>query len=207
MKALCMIHNLEFPDEVSYRLHKNQTHGNSSLPPGVSPEMLPSKEFIDIVKNIESKKEVVPQQPVELVPTTVETPAGSVTIPLPKNPATTPLMPSQQEIKQEVITPLRLTYQYVGICPEHKMPVETLGFHVLESYVISAYCMTGKHKITEKIVPELDDTKDAQKRNRSKNSLHKSDGDIQGIRVAENARTRPHGRYKKDVKRTSGISQ
>lgn len=66
-----------------------------------------------------------------------------------------PTKASQHPPELPEAQPLKLTYKYVGECPEHRTPVDTLELDVAKSHFCIAYCASGKHQIESREVVKL----------------------------------------------------
>ena len=131
---------MEFPSDFVYLAHKKGNHktqlekGVPIEPPpiptpplGVSPEALPTQEFIEQVKRIEDAKEE----------------------------ATGDSTPSQHPPEMPPAQPVVLTYKFTGECSEHRQPVDTLELDVAEKHFAIAICPTCKKQLVTREVAKL----------------------------------------------------
>lgn len=139
-KMICVPCNVEFPSDTVYLDHKTSGHKRQmdkavfidppptpATPPGVPTNALPTPEFMEMVNRIESPKDVAESNP----------------------------KPSQHPSELPKPIPLVLTYKYIGECPEHRSPIDTLELDVVKEHFCIAYCSTGKHQIETKQVAKL----------------------------------------------------
>ncbi len=135
--VLCIPCGLEFPSDLSYRMHKKESHGGqipggsgmtNGLPEGVTEEMLPSPDFVEAVNRIEN--------------------------PIVTNPAEAIV---QQLVAPIVGEPIALTYKYTGTCPEHPTTlVDTIMLDVERSHFAIAFCSVCKTNKYTRRVSRLD---------------------------------------------------
>lgn len=137
---MCIACSVEFPSDAVYLKHKKSGHAlmdqatpigevaTPTPPPGVPATAMPSPEFIEQVKRIEQEKE---------------------------KPAESHSTASQHPSELPAAQPLILTYKYVGECPEHRNPVDTLELDVAKEHFCVAYCPSGKHQVETKGVTKL----------------------------------------------------
>src|SRR5258708_5203153 len=159
MRAICVSHNLEFPNEEAYKQHKKAMHVKPpQLPNGVTEEMLPTPEFMEQVERIENyKKPDTSSEGVEIVTVMVDTPKGPQPLSVPKTDFVSPMALSQL-IPEKDPEPIVLEYRFKGDCKAHKTPVVTLTIEAenTRTEAIIAYCDTGRHQVDYKKVIPID---------------------------------------------------
>lgn len=152
-KVLCIPCSIEFPTDISYKVHKQQMHGGhipisngatSSLLFGVTEEMLPTSDFVEAVNRIEKNK-----SDGETVDNPIINPNK------PPQPTSDPKLLQQLLLQPKEPEPLRLAYVWHGDCPIHKQPVESFTVTIPDGTYCLAQCMACKMTVKQQKVQKL----------------------------------------------------
>ncbi|MDD5407009.1 MAG: hypothetical protein PHE73_08745 [Sulfurovaceae bacterium] len=151
MTYLCIKCDEVFQTELDYENHKAEVHqgfapNQTDLPQGITPEMLPTPEFVDTVKRLEKPQKIINNPRLK---------EESVVVKLQENiiKSTENIIPS---LGNKLIEPIKLNYQFTGQC-KCGNNVSTLEVDAGGKHFAIAFCQIENKQIESREVVKLEE--------------------------------------------------